>query len=263
MHILSIPTFHWTPVPGATNAGRMRQRHSCAVVGRRHLLSWGGFSDDNSRTERDAFPQGIGLLDMTTLQWTTRYDADAEPYVQHQLIQDWVANKYVRRDLVPLLRPRADWLCSWDDYSMQGLSQETADVLRAGDNWPTPSRSRSSQEDSPPVGAIAGGVVGGVVVVAVIGALFWFLRRRRRRRAAKQQEPDVAATATPEMESTESQSSKPGFQYYPEMPDSGRSELPAGYLPPELVVDRDGPRYASEPRYEVDGTSVARPTNKY
>lgn len=91
MYALSLPGFRWTRL-APEKSPPARRDHMCETVGKRQMLSWGGLDagDGTSMWENgDAFPQSIGIFDMATLQWTDRYDADAEEYETHESIRSW------------------------------------------------------------------------------------------------------------------------------------------------------------------------------
>ncbi len=106
--VLSLPAFRWFRAPYA--ARRPRHAHTCHVVGQRHLLSVGGVDTTQDRplaggggsaldlatfATRDPFPQGLGLFDITRLNWTTRYEANAAPYEQSAPVAAYYRNKCV------------------------------------------------------------------------------------------------------------------------------------------------------------------------
>jgi hypothetical protein len=93
MYTLSLPGFRWTRVSGLDNEARAE--HTCAVVGKRQLLSWGGNNDNRKEGRweaKDTFPQGIGIFDMTELKWKGEYDPLAEEYESHSSIKSWYDN---------------------------------------------------------------------------------------------------------------------------------------------------------------------------
>ena len=47
--------------------------------------------------ERDPFPQGLGIFDMTAMTWVTNgsYNAKADPYRSPQVVEDWYKARYV------------------------------------------------------------------------------------------------------------------------------------------------------------------------
>lgn len=92
--VLSLPGFHWTLATVSREAEDQRAFPVCSVVGQRQLLSLGGhrlFTDDTNKgwSEKDPWPQAVGIYDMTTWMWQDRYDAGAKPYEQHPELRAW------------------------------------------------------------------------------------------------------------------------------------------------------------------------------
>lgn len=94
--VLGLPGFFWTKVtyPNPGSIAYSRYGHACAVVGRRQLLSWGGIMNLEWR-EKDPFPSGLGIFDLSTWECKDRYDSGAEEYTQHPTIRDWSDKGYV------------------------------------------------------------------------------------------------------------------------------------------------------------------------
>ena len=78
--VLSLPGFVFFRAP----AGTPRGDHACALVGRRQMLSVGGIDGFRgslaSFRDPDPWAQGLGVFDLTRLEWSDGYDADAAPY---------------------------------------------------------------------------------------------------------------------------------------------------------------------------------------
>ncbi|TDZ39912.1 Glycosyltransferase sdnJ [Colletotrichum trifolii] len=87
VYVLSLPGFVWTQVPYESKI--TRRSHSCAVVGRRQMLSVGGTDGKTGWSGRDMWPQGLGLFDMTEWYWKDTYDAEAKDYETSKTIQEW------------------------------------------------------------------------------------------------------------------------------------------------------------------------------
>lgn len=111
VYVLSLPAFHWTKYPNPFSFGRYV--HSCEVVGNRQMvrliymlstfrmltlsqISIGGKIaakgvglDDTWSSIPDPWDQGIGIFDLSELQWKESYDASAEPYVTPANIKEW------------------------------------------------------------------------------------------------------------------------------------------------------------------------------
>ncbi len=96
--ILSMPAFRWFRAP--YEARHSRHRHTCHVVGQRHLLSIGGLDATHTKPVNgsefespDPFPQGLGLFDMTCLNWTMYYNVSAAAYEQSAPVAEFYRQK--------------------------------------------------------------------------------------------------------------------------------------------------------------------------
>lgn len=78
IHILSIPSFTWTKVYEGTNP---RFSHTCHRVGARTMISVGG-TRTYKYTEApcDYLRKGVNVLDMSTITWSSAYNATTGPY---------------------------------------------------------------------------------------------------------------------------------------------------------------------------------------
>lgn len=96
VYVLSLPAFRWFK---GQDADAPRFFHSCEVVGNRQLLSIGGFNDNDNTSARysgvDPWKQGLGVFDMTELEWSDGYRADALVYESPQVVKDWYNEGYV------------------------------------------------------------------------------------------------------------------------------------------------------------------------
>ncbi len=166
--------------------------------------------------------------------------------------------RFFKADLVPRTcrgEDDIDWsspevrrLFFGDDTSRPNNSSDE----KPPDREPPEVEREDGESQSVPVGAIAGGVVGGVVLIAAIGAIFWFLRRRRQ---GRQEQPALGAVQT-FPEGPDAEAKHAGVEMYVK-PEPG--ELPAGYLPPELVN-----RQGTQGLHEMHGTGVERdPSQAY
>ncbi|KAF3351459.1 hypothetical protein VD0002_g4822 [Verticillium dahliae] len=175
-YVLTLPGFHWEKVDYESKSPR--SGHACLVVGKRQMLSIGGVNHEPGMPDlwldRDPWPQGLGVFDITELKWTNEYDADAEDYDSPEVIKSWYADGGL--DEVQWTSGVAALFQQGDDGGGGGGG--------GGDGSGNGTDPGSDNSSSAPVGAIAGGVVGGVAAVAIAGLLFWFLRRRSRQRAA-------------------------------------------------------------------------------
>ena len=105
LYILSIPAFQWFRV--RYTAVHPRHGHTCHIVGNRQLLSIGGVDTTQSRsygstangldfatfTTRDPYPNGLGLFDISALNFSTNYNAHGEPYQQSTPVSTYYRTK--------------------------------------------------------------------------------------------------------------------------------------------------------------------------
>lgn len=97
VHVLSLPSFDWQAQAAPPDFGRYMM--SCNVVGNRRMIVIGGntiFSDTPSEifdllgSVLDPWPQGIGIFDLSDMEWKSSYDADAAAYVTPQVVKSFV-----------------------------------------------------------------------------------------------------------------------------------------------------------------------------
>ncbi|KAI6360387.1 hypothetical protein MCOR25_006756 [Pyricularia grisea] len=184
--ILTVPGFRWFQAPPTGLPTTARSNLDCAVAGRgqRQMIAVGGYdekqSDDtNAWTRQDDWPRNMQVMDLTSLEWSGDYAADALPYQPPAMVADWNRNGGLAG-------------VQWDDPSTRALF---ADVLdgRPGDGQQggsPPGGGPASGDPSSPAGtggtnvaAIAGGVAGGVaalLIAAAAGFYFYWYRPRRR-----------------------------------------------------------------------------------
>lgn len=218
VYILSLPAFAWFKAPYP--AVQSRQKHTCEVFGGQ-MLSIGGYSTTDNNLgylSTDRFLQGLGIFDLTALQWKSSYNATADAYRTSDVVKAW----YRENGTAP---------AHWDDPAVRSLF-EKASPANPGSESGTASGSPgtgTSPSPSPPskpsshTGAIAAGVVGGVVGLALLaGLIFWFLRSRRRRGGGREGY-SAPKEQMPEMEA--------GKQRPAEMPDSYRVPELGGSAP--------------------------------
>lgn len=110
------------------------------------------------------------------------------------------------------------------------INWRNRDLVNATQAVPTltPSRgsSPSASSDSISAGALAGAVITGVVVIFAIAVAIFTLTRRRKARVHKGAQPTNDMMMSPQVRNQK------GVV-------SSASELPSGYMPPELSVDRN------------------------
>ncbi|KAF4502602.1 kelch repeat [Fusarium agapanthi] len=156
--VLSLPAFKWFK---AEVDGSKRGMHGCALVGKRQMLSIGGnnWGKDEGWKDKDPWTQGIGILDLPSLTWSSENEVE------------------------------------WDNREVAKLfaSSMLSSTPRSTDD--PKSDSSPDKSSRTPVGAIAGGVVGGVAaIVALVGLWLWIRRRKRNTSNHSPQNGDGEAT---------------------------------------------------------------------
>jgi len=109
--VLSLPGFVWTRADYTATMSRVN--HACNIAGNRQMVVTGGL-DPASASQRQQFftpdnwSQGIGVFDMTTLQWKDSYDAEAKAYVTPKVVKSWYA-------------ANGPYPATWDNAVVEGL----------------------------------------------------------------------------------------------------------------------------------------------
>ncbi|KAF5684575.1 kelch repeat protein [Fusarium circinatum] len=176
--VLSLPAFKWFK---AKVDGPKRGMHGCALVGKRQMLSIGGnnWGKHEGWKDKDPWTQGIGILDLPSLTWSSEYDAEAEDYESPKVVKDWY---------------QSDDEVEWDNREVAKLFASMSTTTPRSTDGPKID-SPPDNSSSTPVGAIAGGVVGGVAaIVALVGIWLWIRRRKRNGSNEVQQNGDGDAT---------------------------------------------------------------------
>ncbi|KAM0334379.1 hypothetical protein ACHAQA_001405 [Verticillium albo-atrum] len=246
-YVLTLPGFHWEKVD--YEAKSPRSGHACLVVGKRQLLSFGGVNHEPGMPklwqDPDPWPQGLGVFDMTELNWTNEYDADASDYDSPQVVKSWYADgglddvKWSSQEVATLFGKT-------DGQVEEGGGSDNQDG--GGGNG---SDSGSDNSSSTPVGAIAGGVVGGIAAIAIVGLIVWFLRRRsKQREAAGVSESHHAGVGGSSPSKTSYMPVSPSAMTPSELDQTQRVEMQDSSPKPELPA---APQYYAA---ELDGTGV-------
>lgn len=101
--ILTLPAFHWISVPHDPQASRIGL--SCNAVGGSQVLTIGGRdgnppgnyvghveAQEASYATPDPNAQGLAIFDMTNLNWSAQYTANAPPYQQSDLVRQFYSD---------------------------------------------------------------------------------------------------------------------------------------------------------------------------
>jgi hypothetical protein len=207
------------------------------------MISIGGIQDhgttDTWATWKDPWPNGLGIFDMTALNWTDTYDAKADPYERGGLVDDF----YTTNPRFP-----ATWgdpeLLSIFGANVSSNASLTSGPGSATNTSGTSSATNSGSSDSSHssnLGDMIGGAVGGVAALAIlIGIIFWLIQRRKHSRQTSSVGPEFPATEIDSEEPKEMWANG-GAQYNEIETNANRHE----------VADRSDPR-----PYELPGASA-------
>jgi hypothetical protein len=170
--VLSLPGFVW--MKSNYTAANPRISHACNIAGNRQMIVSGGLNPASANkselySSRDIWTKGIGVFDITTMQWKDNYDANAKPCTTPNAVRSW----YARNGPFPT---------AWDDPPVEGFFTQSSPSSPTSDsNSDTSSPKDDSGSSNPNAAAVAGGVIGGVVGLALIATSFWLFRRFRPR----------------------------------------------------------------------------------
>ena len=101
LYILSIPAFQWFQANYTSISPRAG--HTCHPARNNQLVLIGGsnptqFTDNTMEAwngTADPWTQGIGVFDMSSLEWKDSYNASAKPYTPPTIVQNYYNQKYV------------------------------------------------------------------------------------------------------------------------------------------------------------------------
>jgi hypothetical protein len=88
IYVLSIPGFRWSRIP--ISQSPPRQFHACHIVDNQMLVV-GGWGRNESFTERDEFPQGLGVFNLRSMTWSAGFDTNSGTYRSPEAISDFYA----------------------------------------------------------------------------------------------------------------------------------------------------------------------------
>jgi hypothetical protein len=129
------------------------------------MLSIGGNQEVNISTFQDPWIKGLGIFDMTTLNWTNAYDAAATAYEQPSLVSQFYANN-------------SRYPIAWDDPELKSIfttlkqPNGTANVS-SGSGGSNGITSGIVSNEITGINAVVGGVIGGVSALAIIASLIY------------------------------------------------------------------------------------------
>ncbi|KAH9234132.1 hypothetical protein K456DRAFT_1723772 [Colletotrichum gloeosporioides 23] len=144
--ILSLPGFFW--MEAKYNGNSPRAQMSCVVAGQRQMIVVGGVSR-KGLYENDTFPQGLGIFDLTELEWKDNFNPAAAAYDSPPSVKSWY----------------------YDGQYDPGVER-----------FLNLSHSPSPADNSLSPGAMGGAVGGSILGAALIGLVVFLLMRRRQKK---------------------------------------------------------------------------------
>lgn len=181
------------------------------------MLSIGGFPLDKTNKptsvpeSTDPWTNGIGIFDMTEMNWSSSYDASALPYEQSMPVKQYYSSN-----------PEPP---TWNDPALAGV------FAKSSSN--STNKSSSSEHHGTNTGAIVGGVIGGLAgICAILALALFFLRRKRRQSRDKRQPSSNAAEETTKYHPVHEMPAEPKYNELGPTPDHelGTDPAPAGEL---------------------------------
>lgn len=255
VHILTIPGFNWFRVnPSSTPTPRCW--HACVTAGkgRRQMIAVGGvrpeFRWPRIWTDRDSLPQGIGVLDMTSLTWRDSFDASLPEYEQPDVVKQWYAGSGL--SFVPWSSNEVKTLFLDGYAARQRAFNEGRDPAATPNSTSSdtgnPDDSMRDADRSAPVATIVGAVLGSVAFLVLCVLLLCVCYRKRQRRyaaqlAAEEEERAVVAmrrAGTGELDVENNHAELHGSSVTRhELPAREEVTKPASYPPAELDGERE------------------------
>ena len=179
VYVLSLPSFTWYKADYAPDTGRTL--HTCHAVGRQMIVIGGTSNDDSwqtgdsiTGTYRDPWPWGLGVFDMSKMQWAGEFDADAANYVTPDVVLAGIAANGSQ--------PK-----TWTSSEIKQVFSHTTLSQASSSNSSSSSGSSPSGSSSSGItgGAIAGIVIGVVALIFIVLFTLWLLRRSKRKSRAQ------------------------------------------------------------------------------
>jgi hypothetical protein len=177
--VLSLPSFSWYKADYTPGIGRTL--HTCDVANG-NMIVIGGTSNDDSwitgndvtgtQSYKDPWPWGIGVFDMSRMEWASEFNPNLGPYTTPVMVAAGIA-------------ANGSEPASWGSDDLKKVFSHT--ILTQSSSSPSGSSSSStstSTSSTLSTGAIAGIAIGAVALL-LLGVLgLFFLRRHQRRSRA-------------------------------------------------------------------------------
>ncbi|KAI9760283.1 MAG: hypothetical protein M1840_002574 [Geoglossum simile] len=173
IYVLSLPSFKWIFEGTSPRFGM-----TCHLMGERQLITVGGYSSMNLTSGCDWEDKGVGVYDLSTLLWGSRFLADAGDYTVPTPVVSAIGGS---------INGSATMTSPLAGYTKPAFGHLFNKAINP--NPPTPPPQTSTPAAGPNKGAIAGGVVGGIAGLFIIAGAILFIVRRRRPRPVQPEGP--------------------------------------------------------------------------
>lgn len=240
------------------NPGTPRSYPACVTVGGggaatawsdRQMLVVGGVDGGlpypDWAEDPDPLLQGLGIFDMTAMQWVDAYDPDAAPYDSPDEVQDWYEAGGL--DIVPWTSSLVLTL-----FATETDDDDDWDVGGTGTPSPNATSSTTANNTPPPIGrtgTIITSLVGGVCALTIVAAGAFLMVRRRRQARLQRQSPqsDTVQKDVAEDDDGAEQGRNPGGMSAEQEP----NESPTGHEHAEM--SSSSPEYPEQPGNNTAG----------
>ncbi|MCJ1385324.1 hypothetical protein MMC17_008446 [Xylographa soralifera] len=199
VYILSLPAFHWFQAnytPMYSRAG-----HTCHQTGSSQMVVIGGLDPTETTVDlwnafngsADPWTNGLGVFDITSLQWKNSFSSQENPYTTPAMIKSYYDHNGSR------------YPSSWSSANLQALFQSNiSENTTSNPTNPTnPTNSTSSllpfptalHADSPHIssGAIVGIVLGCIApLLATASLIAWFFRDGKKRKCLSRSKNEMS-----------------------------------------------------------------------
>jgi hypothetical protein len=194
------------------------------------MISIGGTQEVVLGNQDDPWTNGLGIFDMTTLNWTNAYDAAASAYERPSLVSQFYANN-----------PR--YPIEWGDPELESIfisPNGSSSSSSSSSNTTTANASGGSGGVTGGIDVkdVVGGIIGGVaaLVAMIIFSLFFWRQCRYKRKEKRSQNPgEVALAVGPNVNCQEiAGTAMPNYHDVPRTAISPNYELRVYELPVKL-----------------------------
>ncbi|KAI9884597.1 MAG: hypothetical protein M1823_003617 [Watsoniomyces obsoletus] len=266
VYVLSIPSFRWIKV---AEAGTLRNKHTCHVVGKHTMLVVGGVRPTNRRVWGDSpdtcddssgpFAQGLGIFNLRNHTWLNTFDAsDQSEYELSSSITDVIggtargnatltepAKGFNETEFATLMGIKAKLVTNTTPSSPSSSSSSSAVPASASSNNNNQKKKKSSQKPGRTIGIAVSATV---AVASALGIVIFLLMRRRNTKKEQTQGENMTSDSV----SITEYYSQPHPEMELDAERSAKMELSAETGYSELETRKQVPPGQNRPLYELD-----------